>query len=89
MPGSRSAGTAKAPYPPAGTRIVGEGEVYSHDVTKYRLHRMCIRVVGKYPDTNVWLHFLKGNELLGRCYAEKTGNSVFIGLLWLYWKDEV
>lgn len=50
---------------------------------------MCIRVVGKYPDTNVWLHFLKGNELLGRCYAEKTGNSVFIGLLWLYWKDEV
>lgn len=74
--------------PTAKTTIAGEGGVVFRDQTLHGLHRMCVAAYGKYPDVEVWAGMLRTN--LDRAvyrYAEKILTDVFIGYLWLYWKE--
>ena len=73
--------------PAVGTAIKGEGVVVHHDVTRYGLHRLCISIPHKYPDLETWCELLKDKPLWKHRYTEKEKSQVFIGYLWLYWKE--
>lgn len=76
-------------YPKIKTTIKDEGTVIFHDITPYRLCRMCVASYGRYPTLETWLDMLPkdANSLLHR-YTEKiTAESVFIGYLWIYYKQ--
>lgn len=75
--------------PPVKTKIVDEGTVVFHDETAYGLKRMCIVSMGKYPDLETWLGLLEPTARpLAYRYVEKiTLDVVFIGYLWIYYKD--
>jgi hypothetical protein len=78
--------------PSAKTTIRGEGGVVFRDVTRYGLHRMCVAAYRKYPDLEVWAGMLpRGADIEGAAcrYAEKIVSDVFVGYLWLYWKEKV
>jgi hypothetical protein len=78
---------AKQLSPEVGTAIKGEGSIVFHDVTAYDLHRLCVSVAYKYPDLETWCELLKDKQLKAHRYTEKMA-QVFIGYLWLYWKDD-
>ena len=71
------------------TSIANEGTVAFHDETRYGLRRMCIVCQGKYPDLETWLALLEPSASpLAYRYVEKvTLGVVFIGYLWIYYKD--
>jgi hypothetical protein len=73
--------------PSVGTRITYEGEVIQRDVTAYGLHRCCIRAGEKYPSLDIWVQLVRCNVLLYH-YAERVSRVGFVGLLWLFWKEE-
>lgn len=68
------------------TKIQGEGIVVHRDVTRFGLHRMCVATYAKYPDIEVWLTLLNTLPFAHR-YTERIVSDVFIGYLWLYWKE--
>lgn len=73
------------------TAITGEGAVVFRDQTRYGLHRMCVAEFGKYPDLETWTMMLpkSANVEQSFCrYAEKILDNVFIGYLWIYWKEK-
>lgn len=66
----------------------GKGRVMSHDVTRYGLHRMAVELADGYPDLDTWVRMLPaGTRLAHYDYTEKAG-LVFVGYLWLYWKEQ-
>ena len=71
------------------TAIQGEGSVVHHDITPYGLCRMCVASYHKYPDLETWCGMLPEDAaLLGHRYVEKiTLEVVFIGYLWIYYKN--
>lgn len=72
------------------TKIDGYGAVVFRDLTRYGLHRMCIAQYQQYPDLETWLELLDENaKPLGHRYTEKIVNHVFVGYLWLYWKEQL
>ena len=75
--------------PAVRTSVRGEGRVTARDVTRFQLHRMRVEMEAKYPDLEVWLRMLPATArpLLYR-YEERVNNHVFVGSLWLYWKEE-
>lgn len=73
--------------PAVGISIRGEGRVVRHDVTLYGLHRLCISLIGKYPDLETWCELLKDRDLLIHRYTERIVAHVCECFLWLYWKE--
>lgn len=75
--------------PSVKTSIKDEGTVVFHDVTRYGLRRMCVASYSKYPSLETWLDLLpKDAQPQLYRYTEKvTAESVFIGYLWIYYKQ--
>lgn len=71
------------------TTITDEGTIVFHDETRYGLRRMCVACYGKYPDLETWLNLMPttANTLLHRYVEKLEVESVFIGYLWLYYKE--
>ncbi len=70
------------------TRVEGLGLVVLRDVTRFGLHRMVVALHERYPDPEPWLEMLnEGARPLAHHFSEKVVNQVFIGYLWLYWKE--
>jgi hypothetical protein len=73
--------------PPVKTTIKGEGTVVYHDETRYGLRRICVASYDKYPDLEIWCGLLNDANLLRHRYVEKVTASVWIGYLWIYYKQ--
>ena len=75
--------------PALNTKITDQGKVVFRDRTRYGLHRMCVATEGKYPDLETWLRMLDATaDPKLYYYAEKTViGDIFIGYLWLFWKQ--
>lgn len=78
---------ANEPSPRVKTVLEGHGAVVFHDVTRYGLHRMCVGQYGQYPELEPWLEMVRDVRVLMHRYVEKVEAGVFIGYLWLYWKE--
>jgi hypothetical protein len=74
--------------PRAKTSITGHGSVVFHDVTSHGLHRLCVAQYDRYPDIETWLGLLKSDARPMACrYVERITAGVFIGYLWIYFKE--
>ena len=69
------------------TTIKGEGSVVHHDETRFGLRRMCVASYEKYPDLDVWCALLPQQRLLAHRYVDRMTSGVFIGYLWIYYKE--
>jgi hypothetical protein len=69
------------------TVLQGHGAVIFHDVTRYGLHRMCVAQFNQYPDLEPWLAMIEKARVLAHRYVEKETAGVFIGYLWIYFKE--
>lgn len=81
-----TSGTVEERCPPEPTSE-GEGTVVYHDETRYGLRRICVASYDKYPDLEIWCGLLDGANLLRHRYVEKITASVWIGYLWIYYKQ--
>lgn len=71
-----------------GTKIKGEGVVIFKDVTVYGLHRMCVEMLDKYPDVEVWSQMLGEWSIARHDYRERIVNDFSVNCqLWFYWKE--
>ena len=73
--------------PRVGTSVTGKGRVMSHQVSRKGLHTAVVELAGGYPDLETWIRMLpEGVRLVSHNYTEKAG-LVFVGYLWLFWKE--
>ena len=73
--------------PAVGTVVQGRGRVVLRDVNVFGLHRMCVSLIGTYPDLETWSDLLEGKEIKLHHYSERMVANVCECFLWLFWKE--
>lgn len=56
-------------------------------VSRLGLHTAVIAASDQYPDIEVWLELLKNKDVRLHHYSERVVVDIFIGYLWLFWKE--
>jgi len=72
-----------------GTVITGEGKVVRRDVTRLGLQRMCVEMIGKYPDLELWSDFVSQRQprIWRHRYTERVTEVGCHCYLWIFWKE--